>query len=294
MIRSCDRRHCAPAGEQRSTVPVRARNLDAATPVRTKEEMVRTLSSFARGLLQLQQRRADGMLEVRTTAGRLRLVLKDGHVTAFDDRRRWQPSAEGGGRRETRSESERIYVRRKALVRRCVRVLEGALESCEFGAANAMRALPLEDPVSVHVLLLDIARHMRLPTDATRLLDATIETTERFQAFDRGLFAPHEQAMATLFDADARHLGQTLAGVGGRQGLRTLALWVELGILRTHRAGNRHQRLVMHTRRMRSGELRGLERRERRRVVADAHPDRFEASLQRLSRKVFEAALEQD
>lgn len=224
---------------------------------------------------------------VSSRAQRTRLLFENGVLCAYEERRT-------SARDSTCSEGETSLSQRRYLVRHLASFAANKEISARFLATpfDGEKAIMLE-PMPAIDLVVGVARQLPLGGQAGRVLSSPWRLGPLGEELERAPLSSHEAALYGVLKRLPGSRGEEIVPLaGGHPALKTLVAWRDVGLVRSRaRAGN-HTDLLRTKRALARGSALASGK-QRRRLAASFHPDRFDDELNASSRRVMQALLKE-
>ncbi|MFK7998088.1 MAG: hypothetical protein AB8H86_00780 [Polyangiales bacterium] len=249
--------------------------------------MPRALGVLGRTLLRVARAKADGWMLVRSPAKSTRLLFEAGVLCAYEERR-------SSTRDSKHTAGQTSLAQRRYLVRHLASFAASKEITARFLATpfEGTKAVMLE-PMPAIDLVVAMARQLPLGGQAGRVLSSPWRLGPLGEELERAPLSSHEAALYGVLKRLPGSRGEEIVPLaGGHPALKTLVAWRDLGLVRSRaRAGN-HSDLLRAKQALARGKALASGK-QRRRLAASFHPDRFDEELDASSRRVMQALLKE-
>ncbi|MFT5358448.1 MAG: hypothetical protein ACI9KE_005686 [Polyangiales bacterium] len=247
--------------------------------------MPRALGVLGRTLLRVARARAHGWMLVQSQSQSTRLLFESGVLCAYEDRRSSTRSME-------HSVGETSLSQRRYLVRRLASFAAGSEITARFLStpyqgqrADMLEAMPAID------LVVAMARQLPLGGQAGRVLSSPWRLGALGEELESAPLSSHEAALYGVLKRLPGSRGEEIVPLaGGHPALKTLVAWRDLGLVRSRGRSGSHADLLRTKQALARGSALATGK-QRRRLAASFHPDRFDDELCASSRRVMQALL---
>ena len=224
---------------------------------------------------------------VQSPSKSTRLLFESGVLCAYEDRRTSSRAVE-------RSLGETSLAQRRYLVRHLASFAAAKEITARFVATpfEGQRAFMLE-PMPAIDLVVAMARQLPLGGEAGRVFSSPWRLSPLGEELENAPLASHEAALFGVLKRLPGSRGEEIVPLaGGHAALKTLVSWRDLGLVRSRGRSGSHADLLRAKVALARGKAMATGK-QRRRLAASFHPDRFDDELNASSRRVMQALLQE-
>lgn len=216
-----------------------------------------------------------------------RLLFENGVLCAYEERRT-------SARASEHSLGQSSLSQRRYLVRHLASFAASKEITARFLATpfEGQKAVMLE-PMPAIDLVVAMARQLPLGGQAGRVLSSPWRLGPLGEELEHAPLASHEAALyGVLKRLPGSRGAEIIPLAGGHAALKTLVAWRDLGLVRSRGRSGSHADLLRAKQALARGSALATGK-QRRRLAASFHPDRFDDELNASSRRVMQALLKE-